>query len=228
MNRGQGTGVRGQGKGNTSLLRFYLLHLKPGTLLPKFLCPVACILIFSALYPVSSQDKYSLSTPKQAFLSLKEAMESGDFEAVYDFLSVQEQKKLDMEIEKLKGSMGSSNFRKEDIEWAKIYGIKEEQLKNLKGRDGLRISFFMFQVFMEAFKSKRKVNVMDEARKAFKDAVYVKDRKGESKGIVFVVFQAKKETIEVPYIYENNLWKIQAVNRLPFINLDLQSCLPNP
>src|SRR3990167_3013716 len=80
------------------------------------------------------------ASPDEVFNGFLATLKNGEFEKVYDLHCKAERDKMDGQAKKLSETLGKVASKPEQSEKMKKLGVTDEQLKEVKGRDVVRVS----------------------------------------------------------------------------------------
>lgn len=158
------------------------------------------------------QEEKRLSTPEDTFNAFKDTVANGEFEKMYDFFSSKEQKNMDAQVGQLQKTIGTHFSKPADKEKLKKYGVTDEKLKSMTGRDVMRVSLAMGQAMAEMFTPKGKPvpDTMKEMKDEIAKTKLISSKiSADGKTAILAVQNAKGKTEDSQMILENGQWKLQ-------------------
>ncbi len=160
----------------------------------------------------TAQEEKRMSTPEDTFNMFKEAVASGEFEKMYDCFSSKQQKQYDAQVPQLQKAIAAHLNKPADKAKLAKLGITDEKIKNMKGRDVMRISLAMGQVMAEMFTPKGKPvpdTVKEMQAEIAKTKLVSSKINADGKTAVVVVQNPKGKTEDSQMVLENGQWKLE-------------------
>lgn len=151
------------------------------------------------------------STPEDTFNAFHAAIKNDEFEKIYDLLSSKEQKQMDTHVDEVKKILTAHFNKQSDKEALKKYGVTDEKIKNMTGKDVMRVNLAIGQVMTERYapKGKPAPNTLQEMKDEISKAKLMSAKVGDDgKTAVITVQNAKGKTEESKMILENGQWKM--------------------
>lgn len=160
----------------------------------------------------TAQEEKRMSTPEDTFNMFKEAVASGEFEKMYDCFSSKQQKQYDAQVPQLQKAIAAHLNKPADKAKLSKLGLSDEKIKNMKGRDVMRVSLAMGQVMAEMFTPKGKPvpDTVKEMQAEIAKTKFVSSKiNADGKTAVVVVQNPKGKTEDSQMVLENGQWKLE-------------------
>lgn len=173
-----------------------------------------CVVAVAVMLTVAGcgkSGKKAASTPEDTFHAFHTAIANDEFEKIYDLLSAKEQKQMDAHVEEVKRILKAHFNKQGDKEMLKKYGVTDDKINNMTGRDIMRVNLAIGQVMTEKYTPKGKPapdtiqQMKDEISKAKLVSVKIAE---DGKTAVITVQNAKGKTEQSKMVLENEQWKM--------------------
>lgn len=159
-----------------------------------------------------AQEEKRMSTPEDTFNMFQEAVSSGEFEKMYDCFSAKQQKNMDAQVPQTQKAISAHLNKSADKERLAKLGITDEKIKNMKGRDLMRVNLAMGQVMAEMFTPKGKPvpDIIKEMQAEIAKTKLISSKiNADGKTAVVTVQNPKGKKEDSLMVLENGQWKLE-------------------
>lgn len=154
------------------------------------------------------------ATPEETYKTFLATLNNEEFEKIYDMNSKEQREKMDGQAKKLKETVKKIASNPQQIEKLKKMGVTDAQLKDVTGKDVVRISIAMSQIMMEMFtpKGKPAPDILKEMKGDLaKTKVLSTEISSDGKTAKLMVQNAKGKKVENVLLLEDGEWKLSKV-----------------